>query len=93
MFFAVCLNSSHPYAPLDLSAFSIFPRRISSECREQLKVELLQRNEDARLDPELVKVCQPDIKMYCKEGYGGGKTLKCLRQHRFVIENNGTATV
>jgi len=57
--------------------------RISPECRQQLKVELLQRNEDAQLDPDLMKVCKSDMKNFCdKEDFGAGRKLKCLRQHR-----------
>ncbi|XP_035678241.1 Golgi apparatus protein 1-like isoform X7 [Branchiostoma floridae] len=57
--------------------------RISKDCRGQLRVELLDRGEDVRLDPKLMQACNRDIQQFCdKEQAGDARILECLKRHK-----------
>ncbi|XP_019628753.1 PREDICTED: Golgi apparatus protein 1-like [Branchiostoma belcheri] len=57
--------------------------RISKDCRGQLRVELLDRGEDVRLDPKLMHECHDDIKKHCDtEQAGDARMLECLKRHK-----------
>ena len=59
------------------------PQRVSEVCRGQLRFELLQLNEDIKLDPELVEVCREDVYNFCKDVKSGkGQVLECLRTNQ-----------
>lgn len=56
------------------------PQRVSKECRHQLRVELIQRNEDIHLDPELERACKIDLKKFCPVvSSGNAQVLECLK--------------
>ena len=40
--------------------------RVHPTCRKQLRFELLQMNEDIKLDPELDKACKDDVVKWCQ---------------------------
>ncbi|GAB6030494.1 hypothetical protein CHUAL_007357 [Chamberlinius hualienensis] len=62
------------------------PHRISRECRQQLRVELFQRNEDIRLDPNLEDSCRSDREKYCHDvAPGNAQVLECLKDHQKVL--------
>ncbi|CAH1270216.1 GLG1 [Branchiostoma lanceolatum] len=57
--------------------------KISKDCRGQLRVELLDRGEDVRLDPKLMQECNRDIQQFCdKEQLGDARILECLKRHK-----------
>uniref|UniRef100_T1J4W1 Golgi apparatus protein 1 n=1 Tax=Strigamia maritima TaxID=126957 RepID=T1J4W1_STRMM len=59
------------------------PQRVGKECRHQLRVELLQRNEDFSLDPGLQEACQIERNKFCKNyAPGNAMVLECLKNHR-----------
>jgi Golgi apparatus protein 1 len=56
--------------------------RIDPLCRSQLRFELLQMNEDVRLDPSLYKVCADDINEHCANiPFGKAQVLECLKSN------------
>ncbi|XP_076470547.1 Golgi apparatus protein 1-like isoform X2 [Babylonia areolata] len=57
--------------------------RVEPACRRQLKVELLQRGESIKLDPELHKMCSADVKSLCSNiSPGNAAVLECLKKHK-----------
>ena len=57
--------------------------RISDQCRQQLRFELLQINEDIKLDTNLDEVCKEDIDKFCSETQSGkGRVIECLRTNQ-----------
>ncbi|XP_064467389.1 Golgi apparatus protein 1-like [Ornithodoros turicata] len=57
--------------------------RVSENCRRQLRVELFQREENIRLDPDLNTACQRDQQNFCSNvSPGEGRVLECLKNHR-----------
>ena len=60
--------------------------RISPNCRNQLKVELLERNENIKFDPNLDKACDVDTKKICGDlEPGDGQVLECLKTNMFKL--------
>ena len=60
--------------------------RISEKCRDQLRFELFQQNENIYLDPELAKACKTDIENVCKDVKSGqGQLLECLKSNQKEI--------
>lgn len=58
-------------------------QRVSKECRQQLRVELLQRNENFELDPKLVEACNSDREKFCGKVFtGNAQVLECLKDHQ-----------
>jgi Golgi apparatus protein 1 len=56
--------------------------QVGGKCRRQLRFELLQLNENIRLDPELDLVCKNDVKEFCSNMQEGkGQVLECLRNN------------
>ncbi|XP_070575745.1 Golgi apparatus protein 1-like isoform X2 [Ptychodera flava] len=56
---------------------------IAEQCRNQLKVALMDRSENVQLDPELQKACDVDIHSLCKDiHFGNAKVLECLKEHK-----------
>ncbi|CAF0970601.1 unnamed protein product [Brachionus calyciflorus] len=54
--------------------------RITEKCRSQLRFELLQLNENIKLDPLLFQACKEDALKLCKNVKPGkGQVLECLR--------------
>lgn len=57
--------------------------RVDEACRRQLRVEILHRGEDIRLDPELEKACTEDVKKYCRGKHAGNaEIMECLKDHQ-----------
>ncbi|XP_077982397.1 Golgi apparatus protein 1-like [Glandiceps talaboti] len=56
---------------------------VAENCRKELRVELLEKSEDARLDPELMKECGDDIRRSCSDvQFGNARVLECLKDHK-----------
>lgn len=56
--------------------------RIKESCRTQLRFELIQLNENIKLDPKLDEVCRNDVEQFCKSVTPGkGRVLECLRSN------------
>ena len=54
--------------------------RVSADCQNQLRVELLERNENIRFDPNLDKACDSDRKKFCADVTPGeSQILECLK--------------
>ncbi|XP_066290106.1 Golgi apparatus protein 1-like isoform X6 [Branchiostoma lanceolatum] len=63
--------------------------KISKDCRGQLRVELLDRGEDVRLDPKLMQECNRDIQQFCdKEQLGDARILECLKRHKKKLSDS-----
>ena len=63
-------------------------QRIDSACRSQLKFELLQMNEDVRLDPILLKACSRDIANNCANiQFGKAQVFECLKSNSDKLSN------
>lgn len=61
-------------------------QRISPDCKNQLKVELLERNEDIRFDPNLDTACDYDKKRFCSElSPGESQVLECLKANMHLL--------
>ncbi|CAF5135820.1 unnamed protein product, partial [Rotaria sp. Silwood1] len=45
--------------------------QIKENCRNELKIELLQRSESINLDPLLAKACRNDIQKFCSSRLAG----------------------
>jgi golgi apparatus protein 1 len=59
------------------------PQRVHSTCRKQLRFELVQLNENIKLDPELARACQSDVSNFCRDvREGKGQVLECLRSKK-----------
>ncbi|CAG2104936.1 unnamed protein product [Medioppia subpectinata] len=61
--------------------------RISPECQNQLRVELLERNENINLDPNLDKACKHDRETVCRDVKAGeSHVINCLKtnMHRLT---------
>ncbi|XP_054162657.1 Golgi apparatus protein 1-like [Oppia nitens] len=57
-------------------------QRISSNCQNQLKVELLERNENIQLDPILDRACAHDRNSLCPNNEPGeGRVVECLKSN------------
>ncbi|XP_071497848.1 Golgi apparatus protein 1-like [Diadema antillarum] len=62
---------------------------VTEECRQQLKFELLQRDENIELDPELQKVCKSEIRRFCSTvTQGNARVIECLRSHQADLDND-----
>jgi Golgi apparatus protein 1 len=56
--------------------------RISPDCKNQLRVELLQRSENIKLDPQLDKACESDRNQFCdKINPGESQVIECLKSN------------
>ncbi|CAF3645191.1 unnamed protein product [Rotaria sordida] len=62
--------------------------QINENCRNELKIELLQRSENINLDPLLAKACQNDIRKFCSSRLAGNaQIIDCLKtNHNKVSE-------
>lgn len=61
-------------------------QRIAPLCRSQLKFELLQMNENVKLDPVLYDVCKSDINEHCANiEPGKANVLECLKKNIDVL--------
>ncbi|KAG7170035.1 Golgi apparatus protein 1-like [Homarus americanus] len=61
--------------------------QVTKLCRQQLRQQLVQRHENAKLDPRLQQKCREDINKFCKDvTYGRGVILECLRSHKRELE-------
>lgn len=59
------------------------PQRVSLPCRNQLRVELFQREENIKLDPKLDAACSSDQRDFCANvSPGEGRILECLKRHK-----------
>jgi Golgi apparatus protein 1 len=57
--------------------------RVDDKCRKQLTFERLQLNEDARLNPGLMQLCEGDIQQFCANvPFGRGQVLECLKNSK-----------
>ncbi|XP_029837305.3 Golgi apparatus protein 1 [Ixodes scapularis] len=57
--------------------------RVSPRCRNQLRVELFQREENIKLDPKLDTACSSDQRDFCANvSPGEGRMLECLKKHK-----------
>lgn len=64
------------------------PQRLNEMCREHLRFELLQLNENIKLDPELDSACQEDASNLCGDVKNGrGELLECLRSKQSQLTN------
>eukprot|EP00057_Strongylocentrotus_purpuratus_P032550 XP_788026.3 PREDICTED: Golgi apparatus protein 1 [Strongylocentrotus purpuratus] len=62
---------------------------VDPECRSQLKFELLQRNENIKLDPELMKACDAEVTKLCPTvTQGNARVMECLRSHQEELGND-----
>ncbi|XP_041454489.1 Golgi apparatus protein 1-like isoform X2 [Lytechinus variegatus] len=62
---------------------------VDPECRSQLKFELLQRDENIKLDPELKKACESEVRDLCpKVTQGNARMMECLRSHQEQLGND-----
>lgn len=56
--------------------------RVRESCRAQLRFELLQLNENIKLDSKLAEACSMDADKFCKGiKPGKGRVLECLRSN------------
>lgn len=56
--------------------------RISSDCKNQLRVELLQRSENIKFDPKLDKACEYDENTFCTGiSPGEAQIMDCLKSN------------
>ncbi|XP_052230402.1 Golgi apparatus protein 1-like [Dreissena polymorpha] len=56
---------------------------ISQDCREVLKIDLLQMSENIDLDPALKQACGEDLKQFCKGKHNDdGQATECLRENK-----------
>lgn len=63
-------------------------QRVTNKCRRQLKFEMLQTNENIKLNPKLAEVCSNDIQMLCSNiEYGKGGIIECLRTNQARLSN------
>ena len=57
-------------------------------CRQHLRFELLQLNENIKLDPELEEACKEDASSLCGDVKSGrGDILECLRSKKHQLTN------
>lgn len=64
-------------------------QRIGETCRNQLRFELLQINENIKLDPVLADTCKDDIEAYCPDvKTGKGRVIECLRTNQRKISKD-----
>ncbi|KAL4235223.1 glycogenin glucosyltransferase glg1 [Mactra antiquata] len=57
--------------------------RVSIPCRKQLRVEVLSRDENIDLDPDLKKACEQSIKTLCSDKMAGNsQVIECLKEHK-----------
>ncbi|CAF0964461.1 unnamed protein product [Didymodactylos carnosus] len=62
-------------------------QQITEGCRDELKFELLQRNENIYLDPSLQNACQYDIARLCSDiKAGNAQIIDCLKENRDKIQ-------
>lgn len=60
--------------------------RVSKECHQQLKAQLLQQRESIELNPALKSNCSDDILKYCSQVQpGNAKVLECLIIHKYNL--------
>lgn len=60
--------------------------RVSKECHQQLKTQLLQQRESIDLNPSLKKECAVDIGKYCSQIQpGNAKVIECLILHKYNL--------
>lgn len=58
-------------------------QRITDPCRQQLRFELFQINENINLDQGLFETCQTDISEFCPDIKSGkGRIIECLRTNQ-----------
>ncbi|CAF3848511.1 unnamed protein product [Rotaria sp. Silwood1] len=57
--------------------------KITEDCRDELKFELLQRSESIDFDPSLAKACRKDIQKFCSDHTpGNAQILDCLKDNQ-----------
>ncbi|CAF3958813.1 unnamed protein product, partial [Rotaria sp. Silwood2] len=57
-------------------------KRINENCRNELKIELLQRSENINLDPLLAAACRNDIRKFCSSKLAGNAQITdCLKTY------------
>nr|BAN20969.1 MG-160, putative [Riptortus pedestris] len=60
--------------------------RVSKECHQQLKAQLLQQRESIDLNPSLKANCSDDISRFCSNVQpGNAKVLECLIIHKYNL--------
>ncbi|CAF4720327.1 unnamed protein product [Rotaria sp. Silwood1] len=60
--------------------------QIKENCRNELKIELLQRSESINLDPLLAKACRNDIQKFCSSRLAGNaQIIDCLKAHHSKV--------
>ena len=65
------------------------PQRVHHTCRKQLRFELVQMNENIKLDPALAQACQDDANTLCQGVKSGkGQILECLRSKRSELSKD-----
>ncbi len=58
------------------------PQRVTKDCKQQLRFELLQTSENINLDPDLANTCEQEIADLCKNvKRGKGEVIECLRSN------------
>jgi Golgi apparatus protein 1 len=64
-------------------------QRVSDICRSKLRFELLQLNENIKLDPELDEACKEDVAQLCDDVKAGrGEVLECLRSKQSQLSDS-----
>ncbi|KAJ6225809.1 hypothetical protein RDWZM_004354 [Blomia tropicalis] len=64
-------------------------RRVSKECKNLLRVELLQMNENIDLDPTLVESCRYDRQHFCKDvDSGESHVIECLMANMMKLKKS-----
>ncbi|GFR07100.1 golgi apparatus protein 1 [Trichonephila clavata] len=63
--------------------------RVSRECRQQLKFELFERDENIKLDPVLNSACADDQKRFCSNvRQEEAQMLECLKNHQKELSSS-----
>ncbi|PRD28569.1 UNVERIFIED_CONTAM: Glg1 [Trichonephila clavipes] len=63
--------------------------RVSRECRQQLKFELFERDENIKLDPVLNSACADDQKRFCGTvRQEEAQMLECLKNHQKELSSS-----
>lgn len=64
-------------------------QKVSKECRNQLRVELIQRDENIHLDPALDDACKSDQANFCSNKRPGeAQMLECLKEHQKQLSSD-----
>jgi Golgi apparatus protein 1 len=62
-------------------------QKVSVNCRNQLKFELLQRSEDIEVDHKLRNACLKDVRKHCSNIHTGkSRVIECLRNNAARLE-------